>query len=630
MSVNSRFIQAHTDAIIEWIWDDNFTYDGNYSIIKDIKNNEIYFAFTDDNSNVINHNKVSNGLYSIDTLINKYGIIDTINKPFLQETKYVNNSLTKYNKVKIWFPIHYNFLDYNGMHLNVYTYNYDNTRTYNLLNYFLDINNQNALSLIDIESKPFRFNEKLWGKSITLYVPSIYDEALKRTSNAPTLGTLNYNITEGDLGLSTTSPIFMDFRYITNKSIILGETTYITNPSTVVSIPQAPEYNNLSVEIKQASDGDYFIINGLYNNNIGEFSTFMTMLEQSGKRSYILYSITVYEENIPQTTRDIYVYEDFLKGIDDYRPVLKYTNTTATIRVDMKVINSVDTSVITKSTEYAIVGNDVSKYGKYATPINISGAIKPKLYNSKPDTLVLPSKELINSHLKRKAPKQREVKYVPYPVLTNTYNIVAYNGNIKTTDQLYYGMGNLNLELKPFDNIMKIAIAKKSNTNTIEPFEIPSSNSIVQLVFKSNTTELRIPLYIESNEVNLAKGALVFKIPTSDLDVIKTFANKTFYLTLTSNGIETVLYNGTYFLQSEIIKNTVPVVTQQPITITQQEPINTTYKYAGIKAAAMNNKNALQFNSVRNFNNNDQFPADTNQTFTQLSDLSEVQLKRLL
>ena len=38
----------------------------------------------------------------------------------------------------------------------------------------------------------------------------------------------------------------------------------------------------------------------------------MEVLEQSGKRSYLLYSVTIYEENLPQDTRDIYIYKDFI------------------------------------------------------------------------------------------------------------------------------------------------------------------------------------------------------------------------------------------------------------------------------------------------------------------------------
>lgn len=92
---------------------------------------------------------------------------------------------------------------------------------------------------------------------------SVYAEANNRTNNAPTVGTINYNLTNGVLGLYTTSSIFIDFRFLTNKITILNETQYLTTPPLISALPQAPEYNNVSVNIQESTDGDYFIINGI-------------------------------------------------------------------------------------------------------------------------------------------------------------------------------------------------------------------------------------------------------------------------------------------------------------------------------------------------------------------------------
>lgn len=579
MAVSSRFIQVHPDALIEWIWDDQFYFEDEYSIIRDIQNNVSSFAFNKNAIEVGNYNKIPQQLYLIDGLINKYGIADPDTKTFLQESKYANNQPSKFDKVKIWFPLHYTFPTSTGFYLNINGLNYENAISYNLANYFLDITIPGELSKILNESQSFRLNEKLWGKSITLYIPALYDESRLRINNAPKLGTINYNLTNGSLGLSQTSPIFIDFRFLSSKAIILGETSYLTTPSLITSIPQAPEYNNLGVSIEEATDGDYYLINGIYNGSIGEFEIFFDTLEQSGKRSYILYTITKSEETIPQDPIDVYVYKDFIKKIE-HRPIFKYANSTASIRVDMKIINMVDSTVITKSAEIAIIGNAVAKYGKYITPINISGAIKPKLYNSKPDTLTLPPMELLNSHIKRKVNNTKtDIKYIPYPVLTETYNIVVQEVSKQNTQGKFYGFGDLNLVLSPFDNIIKLKIAKKVDSTTFEPFVFPSSNSIIQLVFKSSTTELRVPLYMESNEVNLSDGILIFKISTTDIQQIKNISqtDKAFYITITTNGIETSVYDSVFSLLSEKPRisasvenvNTTPALskTEKPIEI---------------------------------------------------------------
>jgi len=553
MAVSSRFIQVHPDALIEWVWDDQFNYEDEYSVIRDIQNNTTSFTFSKNANDPLNYNKIPQQLYLIDSLINKYGIANPETKTFLQESKYANNQPSKFDKVKIWFPIHYTFPNSTGFFVKLSGLNYENSVPYNFANYFLDITQGSELSKIYNESQPFRLNGRLWGKSVTIYVPSLYDESRQRVNNAPRLGTINYNLTSGVLGLSQTSPIFLDFRFLTTKSTVLGETTYLATPPLITSIPQAPEYNNLGVSIDAAKDGDYYLINGIYNGSIGEFDMFMEALAQTGKRSYILYTVTPIEENLPQDPLDIYVYQDFFKQIS-YRPIFKFANTSAAIRVDMKIINAVDSSVVTKSSEIALIGNSVAKYGKYVTSINVSGAIKPKLYNSKPDTLVLPSMELLNSHLKRKVNNVKtEIKYIPYPVLTNAVNIVAQDVTKPNRDGTFFGFGDLKLILTPFDNIFKMKVAKQVSSTTFEPFVFPSNNSIMQLIFKSATTELRVPLYMESNEVRLDGGILVFKITATSQPQLKKIyqTNKNFYITITTNGVETVVYDGVFALLSE-------------------------------------------------------------------------------
>ena len=68
--VNSRFIQVHPDAIVEWIWDDSFFFEDEYSVIKDSLNGVTSFAFSKAAVESGNYNKIPNQLYLIDKLIN--------------------------------------------------------------------------------------------------------------------------------------------------------------------------------------------------------------------------------------------------------------------------------------------------------------------------------------------------------------------------------------------------------------------------------------------------------------------------------------------------------------------------------------------------------------------------------
>lgn len=562
--VESKYIQVNNNALIEIIHDDQNMKSFDYSIIHDQKNNIKSFVINESTD----LNNLDYQLFSIDKTLNKYGIVDFNKYNFLTKTDYVNNQNSEYTTIKIWFPINYIFNDTNGFYLNIFTYDYDNIVKYDLSNFYLDKSNTTLYNSIVLETQPFRMNNKVWGKSITLSIPSVSYESALRPNFQAQVGSINYNLT-GSNGLSKTAPIYFDFRFLYNKKNILNEITYYTTNQLIFSTPQSIINTNLSVVIEHAKDGDYFIINGKYNDSVGELEKYMDMKALSGNQSYILYSITVYEDNIPQSTRDIYVYDNYSVGISDYRPVLKYTNTLASIKVEMKIISNVDNSMDVKMTEYILTGNEVAKYGKYLSTINITGSIKPKLYNSAPTKVNLPTQDIINSFFKRKASKKLELRYVPYPVLFNVFNIaiqnVTDNSDIKPN-------GELLIELKPFDNVFKFNIINYIDNTNREGYSIPVENTIVNMVFKNDFYSVRIPLYIESNEVDLKNGIVVFKISSDDLSNIKKiyYNTNSFYITLITNSIETVLYNGKFKLEEY---NTPSSNTPTSNTLTAVKPL---------------------------------------------------------
>lgn len=563
MAQNSRYIKCHPDALIEWIQDDQFFYSDNYSIIKDTLNVEQRFHFSKSAQDPNNYNKIPRGLYLIDRIINKYGIADPDNKTFLQESQYTNPAPSEFDRIKIWFPISYTFPNSSGFMIKLSALNFDNTVSIILTDFFLDTTIPANLLLIQNESVPFRYGGRLWGKSITINVPSTYHESRKRVSGQPTLGSINAHLGVGLNGLSQTSPIYIDFRFLTSKQTVLGESTYLSTPSLVVSIPQAPEYNQLAVQVSRATDGDYFLINGLYNGTIAQFSQFMDTLTESGQRSYVLYKITVFEDALPQPSQDIYKYEDYLTPYS-FCPILKTTNTSATIQVELQLISAIDGSVISRFADLAIVGSEVAKYGRYRQAINVSSAIKPKLYNSKPDNIILPSLDILKAGIikKNRSLGPENIRYVPYPVLTDTYNIAAQDVTLSAGDGTrYFGKGGLLIALTPFDNVLKFKISQLNGSENVKPFQFPASGSIIQLVFKSSTAELRVPLWNESGEVQLDNGVLVFKQVASEYTILKKVFEtvQSFYITMTTNGVETSIYDGRFQLLEEQAR-TVPDV----------------------------------------------------------------------
>ena len=593
MASTSTYIRVHPQALVEYIQDDSFYYADNYSIVNDTLNSITSFEFSKIVNDPFNYNKIPNQLYLIDPIINKFGIADPDINSFLQEVKYPNPAPSRFDKVKIWFPIYWTFADFAGMYLKIYTYNYTNTIKYGLSNFYLDSSNPIDINKLTLENDPLRLYDTLWGKSITLYVPSVNAESQNRTTSGPILGTINYNLTSGNQGLSTTSPIYIDFRYLTSKQVILGTTVFFTTPPLLTSTPQAPQYSNLAVSITEATDGDYFLINGIYNNSISEFNAFMNTLASIGQQSYILFTITNFEEGLPQDTTNIYVYQNFSTPYQ-YRPIFKFTNTTASIQVQMSLINSASGATVNQVTEITVSGTDIGKYGKYATPINISSALAATIYNVKPSNNMLPAQTAINYALSQQANAMganNNIKYVSYPVLTNITNIVADLVDAISNGETYYGLGGLELVINPFDNVIKMRVAERSG-NVLKPMSFPTSGSTIQLVFKSSTTALRVDLYMESNQVDLVNGVLVFKILATDYPTLKTIfaTNSNFYLTITTNSTETVVYDGVFSLLEDVPRNVNVAVPTTIATNITEETAQLTFSLSSLTTGTASTK----------------------------------------
>ena len=159
---------------------------------------------------------------------------------------------------------------------------------------------------------------------------------------------------------------------------------------------------------------------------------------------------------------------DFTKKIL-YRPILTFSNTTAAIKVDMKVIDLVDMSTIERFTSIGL-DNNIQKYGKKLISLNVQNLNKLKIYNSKPDEIVL-GKDYFSGNV------TSEIIKVYAPQLVEVGKIIV-NSPTSTTD--YKGMGLLNLIVTPFDNIIqfRLAIIPQTNSGTANQLEIYDLSNI--------------------------------------------------------------------------------------------------------------------------------------------------------
>ena len=71
-------------------------------------------------------------------------------------------------------------------------------------------------NLLNFSTNPLLFQETLWGKNISIDIPSPYSISRQSDNNLPTVSSINSYLTDG-LGLSQTSPVFIEFRFIERR-----------------------------------------------------------------------------------------------------------------------------------------------------------------------------------------------------------------------------------------------------------------------------------------------------------------------------------------------------------------------------------------------------------------------------
>lgn len=544
-----KIIKVNQNALIQWIYDDTNLISEDYKILNPDGTYVTSFAYFQADQTLgqpsVTNNLQANKLFRLDPIANRYAKVDSTKYTFLHIQDFPAPAPTRFDTLRIFFPINYTFEDKVGIYVRVYTYDYFNQTPVDLVNFYFDKTDISMSGLVELASPPISFQEKLWGKYLQLQIPSVYEVSSQRIGSTPTAGSLNINLTGGvgTNGLSQTSPIFIDFSFIELSQTVLGTTTFIVSQPFTASVPQVPDFQNVSVELKESTNGDFFEINGIFNNSNEDFATYIENLNMIGQSHYLIYTVTLFEENVPTNVVEYLVNDDYSKIIL-YRPIIVSSNTTAAIQVELKIINAVDNSQIIKIATLGLLREQISKYSAYLTRINVSNVFKPKIYNVKGDRPVNFGQTPVGA-----VQKVIQKIDVPFPVMYDRENIIAKDVSVSTKSERYLGIGKLRLKIYPFDNIFKFAIASEVRANSPKPFDLSQTND-VQLVFKSSKDTIECPLYYDSGEVDLANGIIIFKVTEQQSDKIRKIyenGDSNFYIVIvTENNLKTVIYSSSF------------------------------------------------------------------------------------
>ena len=564
MSKISKYIKLDKNILLEYIYDDGNLIAEPYSILVNSKSKVNSYMATD--GTTITGNEMRNQLFKLDSLSTKFGKVNPTNYSFLQVKNYSSGNPLRHDTLKIHLPINWTFGEYLGFHVRVYAYDYTNTKTYDLSNFYFDMTDVSQQYLLNFTSPPILFQEKLWGKNISVEIPALSEISSQIVDGRPKENSVNYNLTD-NVGLSTTAPVFIDFHFINNIQTVNSVTTYLLTAANTTTIPQTPEFEKLGLVIQHSTNGDFFEIYGTYNDTIYGFKKFIDDSYTLDRHYYVQYDIAIYEQNIRGKTITITVTDAFNETIE-YRPIIKYSTTTAIIDVEMRLIDAVDESTIIRKASYGMLQDELSKYSLNMMKINVKNVAKPKIYNIKTSintaligglgnangSLVLGSglnggngnTQGVNNLTSQNGVVVETVK-VPFPVLVDRFNIIAKSDNALFNNTMFYGFGKIQILLYPFDNVVKFSIATGPDSKP-EYFNLTGISEI-SFVIKNDQNQITFPLFTESGDINLAIGQIVFKVTQGRFNEIKKIYDSgvnVFYITGKSQSTTSVIYTGLF------------------------------------------------------------------------------------
>ena len=627
MAKISKYVKLDKDILLEYIYNDGNMISDQYKILVDSRDSKrSYIAGDLSSTGNTNIKGQENQLFRLDQVSGRYGIVNPDYYSYLQYKEFGASIPVRHDTIKIHIPINWTFGEHLGFYIRVYTMDETNTNPFEISNFYFDMTSVSQQYLLNYSSPPLMFQEKLWGKTIQIDVPAVNEVAAQKTNELPKENSINYNLTNG-IGLSITAPIFVDFYFIDGIQKINGITSYILAGKVTTTVPQAPEFERLALVVKHSTDGDFFEIYGTYNDNIAEFKKFIDDSVKMGHRYYVQYNITTYEQNIRGKMTSVTVHDGFNETIE-YRPIIKFSTTTAIIDVEMRLIDSVDDSYILRRASYGMLQDEVSKYSTNMLKINLVNASKPKIYNVK-NAIDASLLGVTNAMGRTTKPRGRinqkassgagfnvgiavnkgdfgsgnefgagvganggagfggaggagnggagngqikiETIKVPYPVLINSANIIGKSDNAIFNNNTFYGNAKMQIKIYPYDNILKFIIA---SGDSLKPDYLDMTGlGEIKLAFRNDKTTEEFSLLIESTDINLKLGQVVFKIPQSKVISVKRIYESgvnLFYIIASNQNNVSVVYTGLF----QIFDNLTNVSTLNKDSATGDSSIN--------------------------------------------------------
>lgn len=453
----------------------------------------------------------------------------------------------KYDTIRLHLRSGYSFAarGYEGFLFEVTT-----DRTSGVKNYLTQLVYLNQSNYEYANPKPFILGETLYSKFIEVKVPTLVQQ------NQEFLDRFYGDGTQFSSDVSQTSNYGINFKLIDTLSAEAGFDYIYTGEENKFTVSREDEFQDFTVVVEDADDGDYFKIYGEKDNSASNFEGYiLNRIQTSQDDITVFFDIEVFEQvgvsNIKTATAGFTQYEDFDTPVV-YRPVIQNANTAVNFSIDvtMRIYNATDNTQIVKRASLTVP--QAAKYGKTLQKVTISSANKlSEIYNVLPNTV---PNRVIQDVLTNALP--RSTKQVI--ALVERHNVVTASAPVQAVPSLsdpntieiedveevsYVSNGQTVITIPPFTTYIKFKFAKKRGDD-LEYVPLNNVENIVLTVGRGDKA-LKFNHY-PHKDIEMIDGEVLFKIDEGNAKIINGRNNGRFYISLDNGNEETMLTTGRY------------------------------------------------------------------------------------
>ena len=390
--------------------------------------------------------------------------------------------------------------------------------------------------------RPFILGETLFAKFIEVKVPTLVNQNTEF---------LNRFFGDGSIGSSDLKPdsnYGINFKLISRIESSGGFDFIHTAEENKFTISREDEFQDFTVNVEDATDGDYFRIYGERDGTTAGFERYLLdKIQLSGDDIMVMFDVDVFEQIGTSNTKTFSTtysqYEDFDTPIV-FRPVIINSNIAVNFSIDvtMRIWNQTDNTQIVKRASITVP--QAGRYGKRLQKVNINGNnTLTEVYNILPN---ISTNRKVGSLISNMMPP-RSVKKIPafierYNVVVGSSGMQQLDGGLEEVDSKpYTSSDNLLIVVPPFSTYFKFKLAKNKNGDIIN---IPLNNvENIVLSFVDGKKKLKFN-HIVDKSINMGDGEVLFKLSEANAVAVRGMRSRTFYISMDNGVDETMITSG--------------------------------------------------------------------------------------